>query len=657
MKRLIVLLICLFYFKINHATDLAGQAITMVIRPNTLMSINGNLFIGSNLTFQNQGNLYVQHNIQIDSLGLIQGSGHYFLNGNWTNNGQFLADSSILKLNGAIHFLQGKNSTTFYDVFMAPSSYVYQSTAIAIVDTLNLGNAIWNVGSDTLQLLNTDSAHLKVIMSFAGNATSNSSGYFAGNPKGCVLREVNTGQNYFYPFGDSLFSGFYKSVMIASSDTSVKMVGGMLIHQNYLQYKWSNSLPDSTVCAIDTNWYFLLTKKNPLSVKVPSAVFTPYYLSCTLEDNLQTDGFFNAMANFEFVNSSSSSNSNSNSNSSSNSSSNSMGTWQILPSPKILSSSHLAINSMYISATISSALFQPLTSSYSNLPIILAKIRPIMPSLSGDLAPCIHTTSNYSILLPNHFGLDAWLDSQLLPYTIMGDSIRYTILWKGKLNPTLHFILKDSSDQCYSSTKNYSISVHPGPHASFSYQVIQRNPIQTIQFQDSSSNATHWFWDFGNNTTANTKDPFVGYSDPGYYWIKDLVTDQFGCNDSMSTEISIAPNLFIPNVFTPNADGVNDEFIINGLGATLQSLQIFNRWGSEVYNGSTAPLLWNGLNFNGEPCPEGTYYYIAEIKWGYDAITFSANNKNNINQGGPTQTQATPQTATQVYKGNITLLR
>ena len=365
------------------------------------------------------------------------------------------------------------------------------------------------------------------------------------------------------------------------------------------------------------------------------------------KDNFQTDGFFNSLANFD------------NMNSVSNANPNFRGAWEILPTSKIISSFNSSSNSQFLTATISSALLHFQTSSYSSLPIILAKIRPIMSPLFGNFTPCINTTSTFSIPLPDHFGLEARLDSQLLSFKIDRDSLYFLVLWNGKLNPILHFVLKDSTDQCFSAINDYPIMVHPGPHANFGYQVIQRTPIHTIQFQDSSLNSNHWLWDFGNNTTGDVQNPFQGYTDPGNYWVKERITDQFGCKDSLSKEIIVPPNLFLPNVFTPNGDGVNDEFIIDGLGASILNLKIFNRWGAEVYNASNAPIFWDGLNLNGEPCPEGTYFYVAEIKWGDDAIHFSANNTSNINSGGSAQSliPTSHGSATQVYKGNITLLR
>ena len=62
----------------------------------------------------------------------------------------------------------------------------------------------------------------------------------------------------------------------------------------------------------------------------------------------------------------------------------------------------------------------------------------------------------------------------------------------------------------------------------------------------------------------------------------------------------------IPNVFTPNGDGMNDKLEFIGIDATQEySVQIFNRWGEKVYEGTDALAHWDGGGHN-----EGTYFYI-----------------------------------------------
>lgn len=68
----------------------------------------------------------------------------------------------------------------------------------------------------------------------------------------------------------------------------------------------------------------------------------------------------------------------------------------------------------------------------------------------------------------------------------------------------------------------------------------------------------------------------------------------------------------IPNVFTPNNDGINDHFIIpNNYNST--ALTIFNRWGDIVYEWKVGEKKWNGTNQNDLPVSDGVYFYLLEI--------------------------------------------
>ena len=73
--------------------------------------------------------------------------------------------------------------------------------------------------------------------------------------------------------------------------------------------------------------------------------------------------------------------------------------------------------------------------------------------------------------------------------------------------------------------------------------------------------------------------------------------------------ILIETQINIPNVFTPNNDGVNDVFKIEGLSDDF-SLIIFNRWGERVFHTNNANMeFWNG-KLNGKNCSDGVYFYI-----------------------------------------------
>jgi large repetitive protein len=88
--------------------------------------------------------------------------------------------------------------------------------------------------------------------------------------------------------------------------------------------------------------------------------------------------------------------------------------------------------------------------------------------------------------------------------------------------------------------------------------------------------------------------------------------------------------LNIPNAITPNDDGKNDRWVIDGLGDYKDNeLVIFNRWGDVLFKVKSYQNDWEGRTVSGEPLPEGTYYYVLRL---------------NVNDG-------------KIYKGDITILR
>jgi gliding motility-associated-like protein/uncharacterized repeat protein (TIGR01451 family) len=105
--------------------------------------------------------------------------------------------------------------------------------------------------------------------------------------------------------------------------------------------------------------------------------------------------------------------------------------------------------------------------------------------------------------------------------------------------------------------------------------------------------------------------PNGGYigTDSFKYQIKD--TEGLLSNEA-TVQITIAPDLEIPNTFTPNGDGKNDTFKIKGReNYDNIDLSIYNRWGDEVYRNRNYQDEWDGYSLN-----EGTYYYLLRLKKG-----------------------------------------
>lgn len=167
-----------------------------------------------------------------------------------------------------------------------------------------------------------------------------------------------------------------------------------------------------------------------------------------------------------------------------------------------------------------------------------------------------------------------------------------------------------------------------------------------FQWKNSTTGAT----DTANNifVTKKTSTQFEGIGRVGvrFCWNVDnceaLSVDSFyvkalgysiGCDDSKDTvskDISIAINKAnysynIPNVFSPNGDGVNDEFFLKKDAFDrcydALNLRVYNRWGQLVFESEDAKFSWNGRDENGNELSEGTYFVVLQGYYGGKEVT------------------------------------
>lgn len=94
-----------------------------------------------------------------------------------------------------------------------------------------------------------------------------------------------------------------------------------------------------------------------------------------------------------------------------------------------------------------------------------------------------------------------------------------------------------------------------------------------------------------------------------------------GCPDVDSVTVIVRPPIAPPNVFSPNGDGVNDFWQVNAIREYPDAqVKIFNRWGKELFYSIGYENPWDGT-FNGEILAPGVFYYVIDLKDGYEPVT------------------------------------
>jgi len=136
----------------------------------------------------------------------------------------------------------------------------------------------------------------------------------------------------------------------------------------------------------------------------------------------------------------------------------------------------------------------------------------------------------------------------------------------------------------------------------------------------SGTTANTYLWNYGNGSThittsATDTSTHTNYPHAGIYTVTLVAENSIGCI-SIDTAIIIVTDAYtivIPNVFTPNGDGINDNYIVKSEGVTAMSMLIYDRWGLKMFESSTINAPWDGKNTGGKEASEGSYFYLINV--------------------------------------------
>jgi gliding motility-associated-like protein len=171
-------------------------------------------------------------------------------------------------------------------------------------------------------------------------------------------------------------------------------------------------------------------------------------------------------------------------------------------------------------------------------------------------------------------------------------------------------IYANNVGSCSSEIDSVTITVN------FVDAVINATPVTgssplDVFFGNGSTGATNYFWNFGNGSTDTIFEPTHTYTNPGSFTATLIVTNGV-CWDTATVIIEVfdESSILIPTVFTPNGDGSNDFFRVDGVNLKHVEGEIYNRWGQKMFAWDNVNGMWDGKTLSGADAADGTYYFI-----------------------------------------------
>ena len=259
---------------------------------------------------------------------------------------------------------------------------------------------------------------------------------------------------------------------------------------------------------------------------------------------------------------------------------------------------------------------------------------PIIDSLWSTNANCLPTGSvHVDIVAPSVPATYLWTSPNAL--TFSGPD------WQN-INPGWYYITVTQA-QC-SVSDSVEVLLTAPPVANFSVVAPLSNcqPAE-FSFVNNSLNSTSYNWTFGDGNGSAGNNPSHTYSNQtfGTYTVQLIAfvdplcasdttltinLDVCACIDPTALNFNVLanvddgsciypfPEVFAPNVFTPNSDAENPTYFLSGKNLVSLELTILNRWGAVVFSKSSSDLInnnpaWEG-KINGDLATDGIYFYI-----------------------------------------------
>lgn len=192
-------------------------------------------------------------------------------------------------------------------------------------------------------------------------------------------------------------------------------------------------------------------------------------------------------------------------------------------------------------------------------------------------------------------------------------------LWNsGQTTSTVQFTVDNDTtvslivdDGCTSDTTSKQITSLPKPVADFTVTPPVVKAGKEALFSFSGSGGQFFDWVINSDTlSAHQSDVYHQFRYAGTYEVILMVSNEYLCQDTAMQDILVRE--LSVNTITPNGDGINDTWQLSELDGNDQcQVWIYDKWSGKVFYSEGYDEPWDGTH-NGNPVPEGSYYYVID---------------------------------------------
>lgn len=255
--------------------------------------------------------------------------------------------------------------------------------------------------------------------------------------------------------------------------------------------------------------------------------------------------------------------------------------------------------------------------------VLTVKAPPVIITSPSDIALCLGESNNMTVAASGPAVTYQWQADGSGSFKDIADGSVYRGAHAGTLailrpprsmnGYRLRAVLRWTCGEVTSAPATLVVNLPP---------VISAGPDKTIEQRGGvvlegvvPMNVTNYAWvELANTPQENEIQPEVTPATDTYYTL--AATDNNGCTATDQMLVKVVPLFNIPNAFSPNHDGVNDAWVINGLEQYPNArIKVFNRYGAPVFASESQSVYWDG-SCQGKPVPWGTYYYTIDLQNG-----------------------------------------